>query len=494
MAVARRSRGRSRPVRLAAPSSPSAGDLVAVRARAAALAVLGGVLADEVGASYLALLDALAEGRASEASQQGAVLFGLLAKEAELYPGELVGDAWQNHLLDRLITDENPFSLKAQRAVGQIGDSLWAQTRRELSTLRQLFDLSEGLLDSLWRSLGPDGAQPSPAGWGDFKPLGQGAALHGPAGQALKHRLAESSEWAALAEELASFYWAQGSGLFGRYRAFRWTRRSQAGHIGHLEGIAHPDPIRLEELIGYDRERALLIENTEQFLDGFSANNVLLYGERGTGKSSTIKALLNAYGERGLRLVEVPKQLLGDFPYILAPLRGRRERFVIFVDDLSFDEHETIYRELKAVLEGSLEARPENILVYATSNRRHMIVERFSDHEAPQDSEIHTMDAVQEKLSLSDRFGLRLFFLSPDQGLYLEIVRGLARQRGLEITAQELERRALRWAIWQNGRSGRTARQFIDYLSGALARETREPGDAGIGGRRDPDSGRAGER
>ena len=135
---------------------------------------------------------------------------------------------------------------------------------------------------------------------------------------------------------------------------------------------------RLEELIGYDRERGLLIENTEQFLAGFPANNVLLYGERGTGKSSTVKALLHAYGDRGLRLVEVPKHLLADFPQILAQVRDRRERFVFFVDDLSFEEHESIYKELKAVLEGGLEARPANVVVYATSNRRHLIVERFS--------------------------------------------------------------------------------------------------------------------
>jgi predicted AAA+ superfamily ATPase len=304
--------------------------------------------------------------------------------------------------------------------------------------------------------------------WDQFQPLLQGPPRHGPTGRATKQRLARDSAWPALVADLAAFYYEHGSGLFGRYRAFRWTRR---GHLGHLEGISHPDPIRLGELIAYTRERAPLIENTEQFLDGYPANNVLLYGDRGTGKSSTVKALLNEYGDRGLRLIEVPKQLLADFPSILALLRVRRERFVIFVDDLSFDEHETIYKELKAVLEGTLEARPENVLVYATSNRRHLIVERFSDHDAPDDAEIHRMDTVQEKLSLSDRFGLRLLFISPDQHRYLEIVRGLAEQRRLAIDPEDLERRALKWATWQNGRGGRTARQFVDHLTGALARE-----------------------
>jgi predicted AAA+ superfamily ATPase len=444
-------------------------NLSALGARASVMAIFGSVVADEVGTAYLALLAAVADGRTDEAGRQRALLFRLLAAEAELYPEELVGDAWQNHLLDRLIGDDNPFSLKAQcTTAAAMGQSLWGQTRVELATLRELYDLSDQPLADL--ALESDGVPSSSTTWRGFEPLGHGAPLHTPNARAFKRRLAESADWPALAEELADFYRAEGSGLFGRYRAFRWTRRAQAGHAGHLEGIAHPDPIRLEELIAYDRERALLIENTEQFLDGYPANNVLLYGERGTGKSSTIKALLNAYADRGLRLIEVPKQLLGDFPYILAPLRGRRERFIMFVDDLSFDEHETIYRELKAVLEGSLEARPENLLVYATSNRRHLVVERFSDHDAPDDAEIHSMDAVQEKLSLSDRFGVRLLFIAPDQHRYLHIVRGLVEQRGLDIRQDELDRRALQWATWQNGRGGRTARQFVDHLTGQLAR------------------------
>jgi predicted AAA+ superfamily ATPase len=443
-------------------------DLAALRDRVAALAVLGGVLRDEIGEAYLALLGALAGGRPAEAEAGRARLFGLLAAEAELYADEPVGDAWQNHLLDRLLADENPFSHKAQRAPTEaLGASLLEQTRRDLAQLRELFELTDGPLAELARRR--DARSQAAIGWDGFRAFGQGAPLHSPAARALKRRLAASHDWPARAEELAVHFYTQGSGLFGRYRAFRWARR---GHAGHLEGIAEPDPIRLDELVGYDRERALLLQNTEQFLAGFPANNVLLFGDRGTGKSSTIKALLHAYGERGLRLIEVPKQLLGDFPSILAPLRGRRERFVIFVDDLSFDEHETIYKEMKAVLEGGLEARPENVVVYATSNRRHLIVERFSDHDMPDEGEIHSMDTVQEKLSLSDRFGLRLFFLSPDQRKYVEIVRGLAAARNLPIEPADLERRALQWATWQNGRSGRTARQFVDHLTGELGTST----------------------
>ncbi len=305
-----------------------------LHARAGTLAVLGNVLDDEIGRAYLELLGALVARNVAEAARCRARLFGLLAAEAELYPEELVGDAWQNHLLDRLLASENPFSLKAQRApFAALGRSLVEQTRRELATLRAVFELTDEPLAELAASLG-DGAVSGADGWGGFRPLGGEAAVHSPAGRELKRRLAATPDWPDLIEALADYFYAHGTGLFSRYRAFRWTRRGQAGH---LEGISHPDPIRLDELIGYERERSLLIENTEQFLGGYPANNVLLYGERGTGKSSSIKALLHAYGDRGLRLIEVPKQYLADFPYILAQVRGRRERFVIFVDDLSFD-------------------------------------------------------------------------------------------------------------------------------------------------------------
>ncbi|MCL6635108.1 MAG: ATP-binding protein [Peptococcaceae bacterium] len=198
------------------------------------------------------------------------------------------------------------------------------------------------------------------------------------------------------------------------------------------------------------------------------ANNVLLYGDRGTGKSSTVKALLNHYRDRGLRLVEVAKGDLNGFALIARQLRDRPQRFIIFVDDLSFEESEVAYKELKAVLEGGLESRPANVLIYATSNRRHLVREHFSDRAAPAgpDGEVRGNDTVQEKLSLADRFGITVLFTSPDRALYLDIVRGLAKQRGISLAEGELERRALLWEAWHNGRSGRTARQFVDQISG----------------------------
>ena len=438
-------------------------DLVGART----LGVLRNVLTDEIGATFLELLEVLAT--EAEPTRVGTVygrLFALLAEEAELYPEPLVGDAWQNHLLERLLADENAFSRKAQRAdFDRIGESLLAQTRRDLATLQALFALdAERLAQAVAHAATAEPSEPW-VGWHRFVPLGTGAPLHGEAGRQLKARLAAATDWPALAPELAAYYARVGAGPFGRFRAFRWVRE---GDHGHLEGLPAPDPIRLDQLVGYERERELVLQNTEQFLAGFPGNSVLLYGDRGTGKSSTVKALLNAHADRGLRLIEVAKDDLADFPRIIARLRDRPERFIRFVDDLSFDEHERDYRGLKAVLEGSIEARPPNVVLYATSNRRHLVQERWTDRESTLNAEVHGQDTMQEKLSLSDRFGIRAVFPAPDQARYLAIVEALVRQRQLTIDPEVLRRRALQWAEWHNGRSGRTARQFVDYLEGEL--------------------------
>lgn len=428
----------------------------------AGLALFRGVLADATGSAFLALLDAL-HGQAPLAAVRAAWsrLFALLAAEAELADHAPVGDAWQNHLLDRLLADDNPFSQKAQRApLAAMGEALVEQVRAELRALQQLFQLDARRLASVVAARASDAPWPA---WDGFRPLA--SAPGDEAAGTLKRALAAAADWGALLPDLAAYYARAGTGLFARYRAFRWVR---VGERGHLEGIAHPDPVRLSDLVGYESERELLLRNTEQFLAGYPANNVLLYGDRGTGKSSTVKALLNAYGDRGLRLVEVAKAHLADLPQLLALLRDRRERFILFIDDLSFHETEVEYKELKAVLEGSLEARPSNVLLYATSNRRHLVQESFADRAGAVDGELHGVDTVQEKLSLSDRFGITLTFLAPDQERYLTIVRALAAQRGLAIASEELQRRAIAWALRHRGRSGRTARQFIDYLTGEL--------------------------
>ncbi len=423
--------------------------------------------ADPTLAAMTRLLEILT-GRTTDDGEDGVSayhhLFRLLAEEVEFCAGEVVGNAWQHHLLDRMLGDDNAFSRKAALSPdGTVSDGLRAAARQDLRRLQVLFNIGSPLLRAALREQEGAGEEDL-APWEELGPMPGTASRRSPEECALMHRFLADEQWPALAEDLARYYAHAGSGVFLRYRAFRWVA-DPAG--GHLEGVAYPDQISLEDLIGYDTERRLLLRNTEHFLAGHPANNVLLYGDRGTGKSSSVKALLNTYGDRGLRLIEVHKHHLSAFPRILDVLRGHRERFILFVDDLSFEEHETYYKDLKAVLEGGLESRPANVLLYATSNRRHLVNERFSDREGH--DEIHPRDTSQEKLSLSDRFGVTITFLSPDQRGYLSIVEGLATRAGLTGSPEDLRRRALQWAARHNGWSGRSARQFIDYALGEQA-------------------------
>lgn len=251
--------------------------------------------------------------------------------------------------------------------------------------------------------------------------------------------------------------------------AFCWQCRDGAGAF---RPVRHPDVMRLTDLIGIDRQRAALVRNTRQFLHGAPANHVLLWGERGSGKSSIVKALLHEFAAAGLRLVQVHRRDLLDLPEIIDRLWDRPEKYIIFCDDLSFDDDDAAYKELKALLEGGIQARPTNILIYATSNRRHLMPERMADRQAGSSGdEVHPNEAIEEKLSLADRFGIRLGFYRVDQGTYLDIVRHLAQTRGLHVDPAVLEREALRWALSYSGRSGRSARQFIDDLEGRLSLE-----------------------
>ncbi|MBE3593035.1 MAG: ATP-binding protein [Thermoanaerobacter sp.] len=258
-----------------------------------------------------------------------------------------------------------------------------------------------------------------------------------------------------FAEYLSNYYHSNGCGIFGKYKAFRWVKDNG---IGRLKGIESVDPVTFEDLIGYEEERKIVIENTVAFLKGFPANNVLLYGDKGTGKSSTVKALLNEFYKEGLRLIEINKNDVGDLSYIIDIIKGRGMKFILFFDDLSFDESEVEYKELKSVLEGGVEILPSNVVIYATSNRRHIVTENIEDNE------LHNTDAREEKLSLRDRFGITVTFVSPSQEEYLKIVKGLAQKHNIEIEWNLLKEKALQWAIWHNGRSPRSAKQFIDHL------------------------------
>jgi len=264
------------------------------------------------------------------------------------------------------------------------------------------------------------------------------------------------------------------AGALERQRAFRWTVRRGRGR---LVPIAEPQAFELDDLVGVSRPLEGLVRNTEQFLLGLPAHHVLLYGERGTGKSSAVRGLLSRFGDRGLRLLEVHRDDLLQLPEILDALRGLPWRFLLFADDLSFSEGETGFRELKAALEGSLAAPPANVRIVATSNRRHLLPERRSDNRAArldEDGELHLGEALEEKLALSDRFGLVLGFYGFDQATYLEIVERWAKKAGLAVPAATLREGALRFALERSSRSGRTARQFVDDLAGREALAARK--------------------
>jgi predicted AAA+ superfamily ATPase len=254
--------------------------------------------------------------------------------------------------------------------------------------------------------------------------------------------------------------------IFAEFRAFK--AYSVSGRL-RAKGIAYPDQIRLDELKGIDDILVRLRENTEQFLAGMSCNNVLLYGPRGTGKSSAIKALLNEYGGQGLRMIEMERDALAHIYDMAELVRKRPDKYIIFCDDLAFEEDESSYRRLKAVLEGGLEVRPDNMIICATSNRRHLMPERVEDNmPVYRENELHSADAIEEKLSLSDRFGLRLGFYNFSSDTYLGIVRSYVALRKIAIADSDLEHEAMIWSLEHGSFSGRTARQFIDDLEGRL--------------------------
>lgn len=456
------------------PESPPSLRALSVQSRA--LTLFRRVLEDEVGERLCQTLEFLANGESTTAQEESyavdefAEAAALLLDEAISLTEEPVGDLWQNHLLNRLLLDTNLLSSAAERGQGTtLNPSLREKARSELGVLQALFHCSLDQLQQALKQTCPEHAAALSEVWTGWKGVtlaSVGASATQQRTHLLKSQLAGASDWVELLSELLEHYAQTGTGLFGQYKAFRWVTREGTGL---LEGIPTPDPVRVDDLIGYDAEKALVIRNTSLFVHGAPGNNVLLYGDSGTGKSSMVKALLNTFADQGLRLIEVPKERLEDFPYITRLLAGRRERFIIFVDDLSFEETETEYKALKAALEGSLEARPDNVLVYATSNRRHLIREYFGDRPTPGIDEIHPGDTSQEKLSLADRFGLRVGFRATSQDQYFDIVDALAERAGLNISQKELRSSALQWAQWQNGFSGRSARQFVNDLIGAAA-------------------------
>jgi predicted AAA+ superfamily ATPase len=410
------------------------------RQQATALLLYQSILQTPLSQALLNLLDALCVEDSAQCLTAYGQWFHVQADQ---------GQTWQDHLIQQILRSDNPFARQAQhRELVDLPPALVRAASHDLRRLQALY-ACEGEQLSRWVQTVCQIPE-TPVVW---------TALPQPQ----PVTLATLSDWQTGLPELAAYYRAQGVGSFGEYRAFHW-------HQGQLVGIAHPDPIRLHQLAAYGHPRQQLLQNTEFLLADQAALHVLLYGSRGSGKSSLVKALVNEYGDRGLRLIQVDKADLTHLPTIVDQVRDRPQKFIIFVDDLSFEEDDDAFKALKVVLEGGVTARPQNVVVYATSNRRHLVREYFAERPRPQDQdEIQAWDTLQEKLSFSDRFGLTLTFQAPDQPTYLEIVKHLAGLAEISLEVTELERRALQWATRHNGRSGRSARQFVDFLAAELS-------------------------
>jgi predicted AAA+ superfamily ATPase len=435
----------------------------------ASLLLLPGVLDSEVGKAFVQVLGTVLE-RSRDATET------TLAYGRWFRALAAAGQSWQDHLLDRLISLDSPTVQKLQgKAIAEIPAPMIEAFRRDVQAIQQLWqfdpatacqwarDLAGGAIELVpWTMHVAEPAKPSP------DPDSSAATPPAPSPQQqfkqqLLDQLRQLEDWTTAVPDLLRYFSETERGQFVEARAFRWRH-------GQLMPVGSPDPIALTDLAGYEGPKAELVRNTEFLLAGQRALNVLLYGARGTGKSSLVKALLSAYGDRGLRLIEVAKQDLNDLPDIVDLLRSAPQKFILFVDDLSFEEDDEAFKALKVCLEGGITDRPKNVVVYATSNRRHLVREFFADRPRPQDAdEIQSWDTVQEKLSFADRFGLTLTFEAADQPTYLDIVFHLADRAELAIDRAELRSRALQWATRHNGRSGRTARQFIDFLTAEQA-------------------------
>lgn len=379
-------------------------------------------------------------------------------------------NALANYTVEYLLFSENAFSRQAEwTALEDMDTRLLHAVKRDLHYLQRISGItSETLKEHALQHLCSSGWESKVI---ENLPEWEISTMRHARGDVadIREALLSSPRWEDCIESLAKFYYKNGTGIFAKYRGCIWDVQEGGKY---LKGIAFPDAIRLQDLIGYEMERSVIVENTLQFLKGYVANNILLYGDRGTGKSSTVKALLHEYHAMGLRMIEIPKAYLADLPEIIRAVKDRKLFFIFFVDDLAFADSEESYTALKAILEGGLESRPRNVVIYATSNRRHLIKEKFSDRSGilsgNHEDEIRASDTLQEKLSLADRFGITVTFSSPDKYKYLAIVDGLAEQRHLDIDRETLHKEALQWEMWYNGRSPRTARQFIDWLEGKI--------------------------
>lgn len=369
------------------------------------------------------------------------------------------GNLWHSYLTYLLASDENAYSTSCE-IVGPVDGTINEIARHDFVIFKELFDYDfrdmEKSLDAGCLNLLMD-YQNVKGGGKVFNRRIRDRICD------LARALAEAEDVDDFKDKLTQFYKEFGVGKLGLHKAFRVEHPENDGvQIVPITNIAH---VHLDDLVGYEIAKKKLIDNTEAFVMGKRANNCLLFGDAGTGKSSSIKAILNQYYDQGLRMIEVYKHQFKDLNDVIAQIKNRNYKFIIYMDDLSFEEFEIEYKYLKAVIEGGLERKPENVLIYATSNRRHLIRETFRD-KADRDEELHTNDTVQEKLSLVARFGVTIYFGSPDKKEFQEIVRVLARKGGIDMPEEELLLEANKWELAHGGLSGRTAQQFVDYLLG----------------------------
>ena len=374
------------------------------------------------------------------------------------------GNLWHTYLTFLLANDENAYSTSCE-IVGPVEGSINEIARHDFEIFKELFDYDftelEGALDAGCLKLLMDYRNVKGGGKVFNRRIRDRICD-------LSRTLAGSSDVDDFKARLTQFYREFGVGKLGLHKAFRVEHPENDGvHIVPITNIAH---VHLDDLAGYEIAKKKLTDNTEAFVQGRRANNCLLFGDAGTGKSSSIKAILNQYYDQGLRMIEVYKHQFKDLNDVIAQIKNRNYKFIIYMDDLSFEEFEIEYKYLKAVIEGGLERKPENVLIYATSNRRHLIRETFRD-KADRDEELHTNDTVQEKLSLVARFGVTIYFGSPDKKEFQEIVRVLAEKGGIDMPQEELFLEANKWELSHGGLSGRTAQQFVDYLLGTKAAE-----------------------
>ncbi len=369
------------------------------------------------------------------------------------------GNLWHTYLTFLLASDENAYSTSCE-IVGAVEGSINAIALHDFEVMKELFDYDFAAMEQTLEAR-------CFAILRDYRHTNGNSKVFNTRIRNricdLSRALAETESAEVFQETMTQFYREFGVGKLGLHKAFR-VEHPAGGRVEivPITNIAH---VHLDDLVGYEIAKQKLIENTEAFVEGRKANNCLLYGDAGTGKSSSIKAILNQYYDKGLRMIEVYKHQFQDLNDVIAQIKNRNYKFIIYMDDLSFEEFEIEYKYLKAVIEGGLEKKPDNVLIYATSNRRHLVRETFRD-KADRDEELHTNDTVQEKLSLVARFGVTIYFGSPDKKMFQNIVKELAKQNEIEMPEEELLLEANKWELAHGGLSGRTAQQFIDHLLG----------------------------